>query len=252
MIKLQDKIDFIHRAIPQMASYTFPFVSSVVEVRDSESGALIGSGLRCLFKGRRAVVTAGHVIEEALRASSFAFSAGYGVPPYVFRARMESLRESDLAVCFLPDDYPPASEQVAFWPLERSDISGERLGSDYLFAHGFPGERSRFFRLANGLALKSLPYGAMQRLEDLPGDLKPSQFALDFNPSHMHYSKDESQPSPDPSGLNGSPVWRIGISGKPPAQWSPQESLLVGFLTQWRQDARILVATRVSQLTTIE
>jgi len=48
----------------------------------------------------------------------------------------------------------------------------------------------------------------------------------------------------DPSGLRGSPVWRIGASGLSVDEWTPDRSLIVGVITHFRPAEKILVATR--------
>ena len=55
----------------------------------------------------------------------------------------------------------------------------------------------------------------------------------------------------DPHGLSGTPVWRIGISGRSRGGWSPDLSLVVGFLTQWLPDDKVVVATSTERLTEI-
>ena len=49
-------------------------------------------------------------------------------------------------------------------------------------------------------------------------------------------------------GLSGSPVWRIGVSGQSSGEWKPSDSLLVGILTQWRPDEKVLIATSTAKL----
>lgn len=49
-------------------------------------------------------------------------------------------------------------------------------------------------------------------------------------------------------GLSGSPVWRIGAAGRSMKDWSPACAQLVGVVTHWNEQERILIATRVSSL----
>jgi hypothetical protein len=241
-----DKTQFIKSTIPRMAQYTFPYLTSVVGVLDAQTGRHLGSGLRCILNGRRAMVTAVHVIEAAIGEAGFALSVGYAMSPFLVSGKIRFDPVADLAIYYLPDAYPSSREGVAFWPEERIERSVDHLATDYLFVHGFPAARSRFLSLANGIASKSLPYGVMQRLDDVPADLQEFQFALDFDPAHMHIGVGE--PLVDPQGLSGSPVWRVGISGGTAAEWSPERSAIVGFLTQWRPVEKILVASQASRL----
>jgi hypothetical protein len=243
-----DKEQFIRSAIPRMAEYTFPFLTSVIAVEDAHSGYHAGSGLRCMVKGRRAVITSRHVIETALSAKGgVALSAGYAQHPFQVAGRVLTDVAGDLAIYLLPDNFSIDREDVKFWPEDRLQFSFEKVATDYLFTHGFPAARSRFLWAVQGVASKSLPYGAMQRLESLPSDLQPFEFALDFDPSMM-FSDATNSAFVDPRGLSGSPVWRIGVSGRSAAEWQPQLSLVVGFLTTWRPNERILVASQAARI----
>lgn len=246
-----DKTQFILSTIPRMAEYTYPYLTSIVGVINPQTGRHLGTGLRCTLSGRQAVVTALHVIEAAQsEPGGFALSAGYAEHPFQVSGRIFFDQEGDLAIYHLPDNYPWQREGIAFWPEDRIERSTDRLATDYLFAHGYPGARSKFLSLVQGVASKSLPYGAMQRLDNLPGDLESFQFALDFDPANMRQPESAGTVNPfvEPAGLSGSPVWRIGISGGTMSTWSPSDCRLVGFLTQWRPNERMLVATLASRL----
>jgi hypothetical protein len=91
-------------------------------------------------------------------------------------------------------------------------------------------------------------YGAMQRLENVPQDLRQHQFAIDYDPAGMVNETGVTEDLVDPHGLSGSPVWRIGVSGRSSRAWSPSDSLLVGVLTHWRPDEKVLVATSAKKL----
>lgn len=49
-------------------------------------------------------------------------------------------------------------------------------------------------------------------------------------------------------GLSGSPVFRIGASGRKMGEWSPELSRLVGVVTKWDIDQKILIATSSAKL----
>jgi hypothetical protein len=246
-LSLQEKEAFVRGALTAMAEHTFGFVCSVIGVSSQSMGKHCGSGLRCKLDRRRAVLTALHVIEEAKKEPlGLALSAGYGKPPYVVHGAVNIDASADLAVYFLPDDYPCPEE--SFWPCARIDHSLAKLATDYLFLHGFPGKSSHSSPLLGGVVSKSLPYGAMQRLENLPSNLEPYQFAVEYDPVGMVNETGAAQDLVDPHGLSGSPVWRIGVSGRSSREWNPGDSLLVGILTRWNRDEKILVATSTEKL----
>ena len=244
-LSLQEKEVFVRGALSAMAQHTFGLICTVISIADPRMGRLCGSALRCKLNGRRAILTALHVIEEA-KKEGLAISTGYGEPPYIVHGAVNIDPIADLAVYFLPDDYPCPDER--FWPSARIDRSLDKLATDYLFLHGFPGKTSYPSRLLSGVISKSLPYGAMQRLEDLPPNLQPFQFAIEYDPIGMVNETGAAQDLVDPQGLSGSPVWRIGVSGRSSHEWKPSDSLLVGILTQWRPDEKVLIATSTEKL----
>jgi hypothetical protein len=247
-LSIEEKREFIRAALLKMAEHTFPFLCSVIGIQSDKTGRHIGSGLRCTFQGKRAILTAEHVIQKAGdEPVGFAISAGYGRPPFVVHGPVNIDPVADLAVYFLPQDYLPDS-RVAFWPRERADRERTRLETDYLFLHGFPGDSSYSSQMLQGVVSRSLPYGAMQRIDNLPGDLAPSQFAIEYDATGMFDAAGAAQTPLDPHGLSGSPVWRIGVSGRSAHLWRPDDSLLVGVVTQWRPEQKVLVATSVSEV----
>ena len=196
-----------------MTPYTFGFICSVHGVRDSEMGRHRGTALRCKLNGRRAILTALHVIEEARKEPlGLALSTGYGERPYVVHGAANIDRVADLAVNFLPDDYRCPDNR--FWPSADVNRSLDKLATDYLFLHGFPGTASYPSLLLGGVVSKSLPYGAMQRLDNLPSNLQPFEFAVEYDPDGMVNETGAARDLVDPHGLSGSPVWRIGVSGR--------------------------------------
>ena len=246
-LSVQEKEAFILGALSAMARHTFGFICSVIGVSDPTMGRHCGSALRCKLNGQRVILTALHVMEEAKKEPlGLAFSTGYGEPPYLVHGAVDIDSIADLAVFFLPDDYPCPDER--FWPSARIDHSLDKLATDYLFLHGFPGITSYPSRLLDGVVSRSLPYGAMQRLENLPPSLQPFQFAVEYDPVGMMNETGAAQDLVDPQGLSGSPVWRIGVSGRSSRDWNPTDSLLVGVLTQWRPAEKVLIATSTAKL----
>lgn len=248
VMDVTEKIRFVQTTLEPMAWHTYPHIASVVAVeQDGETGRHVGSALRCQIRGRRLIVTAAHVAREALASPRFAVTALRGQAPFELHEGPDRTdEERDLAVYTVPESYPV--DGIQFWPGDRVDATDEKNATDYLFVHGFPGERSRFTALLGGLTNRSLPYGVMLREDDLPADIKPFQFALDFDPGNMLLPDGNPADWIDPHGLSGSPVWRIGASGMRATEWNPHLSLLVGVVTTWRPDERLLLATRIAPL----
>lgn len=250
-MELDQLRQFLHQSVQAMAEYTFPYTVSIVGIVNEEEGEHLGSGLRYQHEGRRAFATAYHVIEKATsrQYQGFAISTGYGRPPFQILEEPIVDLTADLALCFLPKDYPE-HDDIRYWPtnridVETSDTESSPLATDYLFMQGFPGEKSQFSRIFDGLFNRSLPYGAMQH-RDKTSNLSAFQFAVDYQQTSMR-DRDGNQLFINPHGMSGSPVWRIGISGRSFSEWSVEDSLLVGFLTRWGDQDERLIATKASR-----
>ncbi|MEO5731628.1 MAG: hypothetical protein ABI134_03300 [Byssovorax sp.] len=239
---IADKIEFVQSTLGPMAWHTYPHIAGVVAMQDPQTGWHVGSALRLSLSGRRCIVTAAHVIEAARNHPPFGVTAVRGQIPYTLEGPPDRVDEAlDVAAYFLPDDYP--DEGLSFWPSERVDTTGEDLSSDYLFVHGFPGVRAQFSATPSGLVKKSLPYGVMLRDDDLPDDMASFEFAMDFDPANMVSADPAEALLLAPYGLSGSPVWRLGASGLKANAWKPELSMLVGFVTAWQEDKKLLRAT---------
>ena len=241
-----DPVEFVRSTVRPMAEYTFPYVTSIVGILNAEEGEHVGSGLRCMLNGRPCLITANHVVEQANQAALGAgFVAERGSPPArLARIPDHTSAETDLAIYFLDD--LPAVEGTRFWNEALIDGVPEQRRGDYLFLHGFPGVRSRF--TFGGVHSLSLPYGVMERDNDLPEDMRPHEFAMDYDPNFMLSERGGSADFVAPSGLSGSPVWRIGASGKAPEAWTPDDSLLVGMVTRYNHEKRVLLATGIGSV----
>jgi Trypsin-like peptidase domain len=241
-----DPVEFVKSTVRPMAEHTFPYITSIVGIIDGKEGDFVGSGFRLTLDGRPFLVTAKHVVDEANRYDLGAgFVAARGAPPHRLRATPDLANDgTDLAVYDLSS--APTGEELRFWPRSRIDTAAEPRSRDYLFVHGFPGERSRF--LFGDLHSKSLPYGVMERDDDLPSDLRSHEFAMDYDPANMLLERGGNADLVAPPGLSGSPVFRIGAGAKPPEQWEPDQSMIVGVVTRWNHDKKVLLATGANAL----
>lgn len=243
---LEEKIKFVQSTIEPMALLTYPHIAGFVAI-DDDAGRHVGSALRCAVAGRNTIITAAHVVREARNGGRFAVTAVRGRPPFELHGEPDRIdHELDVASYVLPSEYPV--DGLAFWPEERIDPSEEKLSTDYLFVHGFPGVRSRFSPLLGGLAKQSLPYGVMLREDELPANMRPFQFAMDFDPANMLSPDGSPADWLEPHGLSGSPVWRIGASGQRVDTWKPERCLLVGIVTTWCPDEKLILATKVASV----
>ena len=253
-MELVEKIRFAMATLKPMAMHTLPFVCQILGTNDRRSGELFGSGFRCVLGGKKVIVSAAHVIPDGRsKFKELAVSIGDGESPLILDDLCHD-PESDLSISRLSDgDLNRGS--VSYWPEDRIDQSLDRLSTDYLFVHGFPRVRSRPLIIPGGsrVVSQSLPYGVMQRLDDLPDHLVAFQFAMDFEPENAETEGGEPESvlfeGPiGPRGMSGSPVWRIGVSGGRAADWAPDCCKLVGIVTGWRPTEKLLIATKVTKL----
>lgn len=242
-----EKIRFVQSTIEPMARHTYAHVAGIVAIGEADTGRHVGSALRCSVVGRRTLVTAAHVVHEVRQGGRFAATAVRDQTPFELHGDPDRIDDAlDLAAYFLPDAYP--DEALSFWPEARIDPTEEKLSTDYLFVHGFPGVRARFIKLLGGLVKQSLPYGVMLREDELPASMKGFQFAMDFDPANMFLADGRTTDWIDPRGLSGSPVWRIGASGQKTDLWKPELSQLVGVVTTWCPDEKLILATKAQNL----
>ncbi len=240
-----EKIGFLGRATQRMAEHTFPYIASVLRAEDDDTGTFCGSAWRLVSMGKRAIVTAAHVLDEAASSSGIvAVSAERGAPPYP--APCDEWKRSptdDLAVWFVPDAYAQGapSEHVSFWSGDAIDATGSRIGTDLLFVHGFPQVRSHFSPALKGALNTSFPYGAMEREEPMERvHMGPHEFALHFEVEGLLASAGSGADFTMPHGLSGSAVWRLDVGGRRSSAWAPTDAKLVGMALRWVQDEQAL------------
>jgi hypothetical protein len=231
-----------------MAVHTFPFVCSIIGVENEHEGYHVGTGFRLSTSTRRMLVTAKHVLDQARAAPlGVAFVHIRGEPPVRLASDPDIVDPMlDLAVWVLEGADDDEASGARFWPVSLLDGDGRARAHDYLFVHGFPGERARF--VFGESHHRSLPYGVMERDDDLPADARSFEFAMDYDPKNMQLESGGDASLVLPGGLSGSPVWRIGAYHRKPEAWSPEASRLVGVVTRWNPDKRVLLATDVASL----
>lgn len=242
---LEEKILFLQKATQSMATHTSTCVHSIIAIESNEAGFFLGSGVIVGTDQKQWVVTAGHVLEEGQRqARRLGVSLRSGEPPCEITSAPRFSEDSDVAVIETPVLVTPPQ----YWPISLVDTTQDALLRDALFVHGYPAKRAYFSALLGGLKCSSLPYGVMLRDEDVPADIKDWQFAMDFDPANFRATTEEMAEWIDPHGLSGSPVWRMGARGLRIGEWTSDNSMLVGIVTQWRPDDKLIVATRIQSV----
>jgi hypothetical protein len=240
-----DPIAFVRGTVTPMANLTFPFVTSIVGIMSTSEGEHVGSAVRCMLGGQRVLVTAKHVADQAAEAP---LGGGYTIvrgaaPTQLPREPVLVDAARDLAI-FSVDS--TGTGDIEWWPQDEIDTDPQARAHDYLFLHGFPGARARF--LFGDQHNRSLPYGVMERNDDLPLDTRPHEFGMDYDPNNLLLESGTTADFVDPRGLSGAAVWRIGAYKRSASAWRPQDGRLVGIVTRWNVDKRVLLATGAEHL----
>ncbi|KAJ3050207.1 hypothetical protein HK102_012341, partial [Quaeritorhiza haematococci] len=135
-----EKNAFLERAVAEMATYTLRYLSQVVGVQDGGTGRFLGSGFFCQLGGKKIVVTARHVIQEAEEAGlrRVVFGRGDAMPPGIADGDILLFDDADLAF-YTPDGVFPLPESKGYWPEDRIEVQAGAMLRDYLIVAGFPG-----------------------------------------------------------------------------------------------------------------
>ena len=183
-MRTEEKLRFVLSTIGPMARHTFPYLAQIFGGNSPERAEPLGTGVYCQFDGRRTLVTAGHVFHDGLAEFDYLAASTHAEDkrPFLIHGSWRQSQVTDLAILDLPEDFP-SSDELLFWPEERIDRENDLLSTDFLFLHGFPGVRSRSISIPidSRVSGRSLPYGVMQRLDDLPEGMETHQFAMDFD-----------------------------------------------------------------------
>lgn len=242
-----EKAEFVGAAVMRMARHTLPFIVGFVGGDAARGTArLLGTGFRLRRRERALIVTTRHVVDAATQVVSFGTTAVRGeaavrVDPSTARA----IEGTPLMTFDPPPGYP--TDRLAFWPEQDVDSNDAVIHADFLVLHGFPVVRSHYDADGRKLTNQSLPFGSMA-WDGSRSELEPNTFAIELDPSLFPVPKGLASDWLDPTGLAGSPVFRIGAVDCPVDEWAPEHSKLVGVVTEWQPERRRLLATKLRSL----
>lgn len=241
----QEKLTEFFRVIDALALYTAPALCSIIGVDAVDYGELVGTGTYLRYGDRLYILTARHVAEEACsKYPGCAFSVGAGKRPILITRPFVLHKEPFLDIAVLPVDEQDivGTSVVPFAPSVLAESSADL--EDYLFIHGYPGAKSRFSALGQGIVSSTQPYGTVTGTSVWAGFDDKIHFALEYPGEGQEHSDGRAATLPDPHGLSGTAVWRTGRA-KAGANWTPQDAKIVGIVHRWDQDSSTLVATRI-------
>jgi len=241
-VSIEQKHDFVFTAgkiLPELVNKSVTRVMGVPANGDPYEHR--GTALLCEIGGRKAIVTANHVlteIEKEVRFSGMLLScAAKG-----FRTTNYRFPEIDVAV-LVPDEPIEMNEEKRFWPAGVSDESAALLAEDYVLLQGYPARFARFLALGpayfsqsythcTSIRRKESDFSEEVRVyvkEQVPeyplipeGVLKSCQVALNYAENTGPLKTLEGQEVTKKSILEDhSPLYRDGTSYHSQKPWGP-------------------------------
>lgn len=249
-IAKEQKIQLIRECCDRLAQHTYSYLTSIVLPLPGKRGQHIGSGLRCMLRGQKCILTADHVIREEFldKQRDFAVSVGYGQEGIPFHGNIKLEPHPDLAICLLPESHPGPSATIKFWDLDRSLREDRSRGSGYFFTHGYPGTMSQYEEALAALHNRSLAYGAVERKENLPGQHYAFHFLMDYRKERMRGLIGDVTNVLDPHGMSGSAVWELNLEEGKEGSWCPDDIRLIGVLVQYHATHDCLRCTELGEV----
>jgi hypothetical protein len=241
------RLQIIHEVDEAMARHSAPYITAIARPVANDEGDFIGSGSFMIFGGQAFLITARHVAMDAQMdaVGGAAFSNGDAKPYQLITAPFITDENLDVAIVPVTLDREPGSTRLACPSDYISQVSGPLR--DWLFVHGFPGERSRFLRISEAIHSKTLPYGTATAIPSW-SDFNPNlHFAVGFDPTSAQHSDGTSATLPDPHGMSGSAVWNTRRS-EIGAGWKPTDARIMGVIHRWDQTADCLIGTRIEHV----
>ena len=217
----------------------------VVGVKSIDEGELVGTGTFLRLRGNPYLLTAEHVAAREPRYQMLGFASGERSRPQRFLHPFSAITApSDLAVARVEDSQMNESAAI---DSGRFANSTNALRGDLLFLNGFPGTKSRFSGIAGGLVSAPIGIATVEGLCTKVWFNPRIHFALDYDPAEWVDESGKKVDPPDPHGMSGSLIWRSKLAK--PSAWSFASAEIVGVVTQWVPDQKVLVATRAEVVT---
>ncbi len=244
----EKKIKESFRVFDALALFTAPALCSIIGVDDVAYGELVGTGTYLRYGDRLYILTARHVAEDACsKYDACAFSVGAGKPPILITRPFVLHKDPFLDVAVLPVEETDIAD-TSIVPFDASLLAENSTDlEDLLFIHGYPGARSRFSALGQGIYSSTQPYGTVSGSSVWKGFDAKIHFALEYPGEGQEQSDGRAATLPDPHGLSGTAVWRTGRAKSGP-KWTTNDARIVGIVHRWDQDSSTLVATRIEPI----
>lgn len=228
-----------------MRAFTKPFIAQVFEVESAQRGKFLGSGTFMRLGAHTFLLTAAHV-PNAAKHRSWAHSVDDATPPAQITMPWQCCGlPSDLAVARL--NYSDFLGSIRARPVPAQFVAKDlgALDNDFLFLHGWPGERSHeVWSLANGIASTTLPYTTVVGKTGRAWFNENIHFAIQYSVNDQHDESGNVAQMPNAHGLSGAAVWKTNWNTDP-ENWTPENARIIGVAFDWDTDGGNLTCTRI-------
>lgn len=255
MISLEsDKGETYTEALNKLAGALHVHVIPLFSVPPGKRPALVGTALLVKHLDRLYVVSARHVLDQALHPRKLYF---YDQVRALRRLSGVLIRTSplpeeasdihDLAVMRLPRDTPESFLEGTKQPISSElllPFRTDRLGQQYLVT-GFPRSKSNADPSSYKLKSQVSSFRVVSAKEEsytLLGVSTKRHVVMPLNVDQMVYPDGRSSRIPDPHGMSGSPVWLISDSVR---SFELGHVPIVGIVIEYHKAEKLLVATDV-------
>jgi len=248
---MPEREQLMRKRIAELEDYAQMRACPIYGISEHE-GHLIGSGFLLKVGAKTLLISAAHVLDakpelvlhgpgvgmlapiEGQRYSTCEYDQN-GQPNYKLDIAFVVLRpESEMAI---------AAEVLSPADLDVNDLPAPR--TLYGFT-GFPGRKNRP-RPRRKFRRSSLIYTATHAPDNVYREIRyqrRTHLAINFDPERMLTRDLRRTTAPDPPGVSGGPVWRLGAFSDIEAGLA--KAVVVAIAIEWRRQIKALVGVRIS------
>lgn len=222
----------------------------VVAIISDEEGHSreIGSGTCINLNGRYFILTAGHVLRDALSKGRGIGIVGRGQPNPLIDHYRGIILDDILDLGWIEIDTDDAEIlRKSFISIERLKCSVQHLVADPVMICGYPAALISIHSIGDWHRLRIQPL-CFQTVTIEPdaipdaGD-KTSEIFIKYPETGIEGEEGQTIELPEPYGISGGGIWVLNAKTKGP--WSPDKAELIGIEHSWSESHRYLRGTQV-------
>jgi hypothetical protein len=240
----ENSAQFIDDVVQRWGRIVVPFFRNYSKSKTAAHG--FGSGFLARFNGKHWLVTALHVLEEALRADACVFNLlGRGI----VLEHMAFFPDKPNDLVFAPLE--GILMQQGFPAVPAIDLDADNEGTDEFDYHllmGYPASQNRLDTKFDELDRRLLSITAEKAVDALTvGSGITDAVLFTYDPKHLvDTTFDRAQP-PGLHGMSGGPALELRMTRFPGNEYRFYVRL-AGVLAEWKKSQRIVVAASASAL----